>query len=164
MLFIGYNMDDRYHFFLTVVMASVFLGYGAHEFSIDSMADFSRITDIDIAEEEVLLKTSCFSIDIAGSKESITDLEAAAYQNKLPYSLELFETNLRRESDLRRLEVSGKNNFPVTDIVLENGEKVEIEAMTGLMLAAENDIPVYVRKDFIISSGERTCMGQSLEI
>jgi hypothetical protein len=157
-------MDTRYHFFLTIILFSVFIGYGFHDFSVNDMSDFSRITDIDIAEREVTLKTSCFSLSITGSEASIDDLERAAYQDELPYSLELFEANLSKDSELKRLEINGDSGLPVTVLVLENGDRLEIEAITGLMLAAENNIPVYLEKGFIRSSGEPTCLDQSIEI
>lgn len=158
-------MDTRYHFFLTVLMASVFIGYGAYNFSEGDMSDFSRITDIDIAEEKVILKTSCFSLEIAGSEALIDDLEKAAYQDELPYSLSLLAANLRKDSKLEQLEISeDKSGSPKTILVLENDDRLELEGITGLMLAAENDIPVYIRKKFIRSAGEPTCIEQSLEI
>lgn len=158
-------MDTRYHFFLTVLMASVFIGYGIHDFSTENMSEFSRITDIDIAEDEVILKTSCFSIEITGSKALIDDLEKAAYQDELSHSLALLEANLRRDSELERLEISKeRSGEPRTVLFLENGDTLEIESITALILAAENNMPIYVKKNFIRDTGHPTCMDKSMEI
>lgn len=157
-------MDTRYHFFITIISFSAFLGYGFHDFAANDMSEFSRITDIDIAEEEAILRTDCFRLGITGSEASIDDLERAAYQDELPYSLELFEANLRKDSELKRLEIKGDSGIPVTVLVLENGDRLEIESITGLMLAAESDIPVYLEKRLIRSSGDPTCLDRSVEI
>lgn len=158
-------MDNRYHFFLTVLMASVIIGYGIHDFSTGDMSDFSRITDIDIAEEKVTLRTDCFSIEVAGSEALIDNLEKVVYQGDMPYSLELFEMNLRKDSEFERVEISRTvSGKPIFVLFLENGDSMEIESITGLMLAAENEIPVYVENKFIRTEGKPICLGQSLEI
>ena len=157
-------MDTRYHFFLTIVMMSLMLGSALHSVSIDGMSDFSQITDIDIAEDSVVMKTKCFNLRINGSQARLDDLEKAVYQDELPYSLELFEANLKKNSDLKRIEITGDSDSRVTTLVLENDKTIELKPMTALILAAESGSPIFVDNEFIRSEGDPTCLGQNVEV
>lgn len=157
-------MDTRYHFFLTVVIFSVFTGYALHDFSTDNMSDFHRVTDIDIADSKVKLHTGCIGFDIPASDQSLDDLEKAAYQREIPYGIELFETTLTRNSEIDRIEITEEGGLGGAVIVIDDDSRFEVDSITGLILAAKKDIPVYVEDELVREEGYPTCLDQSLEL
>lgn len=162
-------MDSKVHVFLTVFMAATITGFFLSEGNIfNEFEGLSTVEDVSVGDNSVSVSTKCFRLDMVISQD-----KASLIQNKLQRTT--FERPIAQEiigevsnGDIERVEITGISEGAYhADIVLDSGineRRVDLRPSDGILVAADQDIPLLIDQNLIRNHGVNTCLQGSIEI
>lgn len=156
-------MKLRTHFFITVFLASVFTGYTLYEVQgMEAGEDLKPVEDIDVGESTLRLKTQCFDLEMAVS-ESQASTVRPVINGDPSFEHGFALQTLSAEPD--KVVIDGiESGVFQSDLVLENGDRINLRPSDGIVLAYQADVPVYVHEDLLSEFGDATCIDGSRRI
>lgn len=155
-------MKPRTHAFLTLFLASLMIGYTVFEISDNRDVDSVRLDNIDLEENQMGLNSECFRLDIGISDSQTSELRAALTGNpSVEYSV--LSQILAEKGEVERVEVKEKDNEFRGNIILNDGNKIDLNPSDAVIFASESNSPVYIDRETLYSHGQATCIENAAE-
>lgn len=164
-------MDKRKHQFLTLFFASVITGFLlATGNPFTNFEGYTQVDDVSVGENRISIHTECFRLDMTSSTNQgeLLQQSIGGVNSEIPLTHEVIsETAEIHGNEIERVDIhTVENEDYIADLVLDDLEAttIEVRASDGLILAAQQDIPVIIKNDILAHEGNNLCIGDASEI
>lgn len=163
-------MKKRLNIFLTVFLGSAIVGvFMASELSPGFDSSLSTVEDLDLGEDRVSLSTSCFKLDLNATTRQVAQIDKfsnpGSSEFDSPYNLAVRMAEASGKP-IEYVEIKSVEKDRGAELVLDDvkSTKVDSNPVDAVIIAAYQDIPVLVEKEFMREQGQNICLAGSIEI
>lgn len=147
---------------LIVMVSSVVIGLSLYSFSLaETVAPFSEVHQISTEDNSLKLHTGCHELEMYTSEGQLNAIETGLQEvdTVRPTTHQLTESLIEGSgSNVDTVEIYGfEDGAYLSEVVLENGERVDARPSDGVALAVEANSSIRIDRGLLHQQGEFFC-------